>query len=184
MNIKILFPVVVFFSGFLLISCSDSNSKFISEVDKLGSTLLLAEQSIKVVDTGKIRQFLIKSNENLRFIQENYSDTMARETALLISDYSASRKSLRMFLENFSDVGREINYSKNQLFALKTDLENNLMEEGKFTDYFASESKSVEKLDDLSKNLLHWYETAIKMYEEKSPAVEKIIKEMKEKAGL
>lgn len=170
----------LFFTGFLAISCGTPNTKFIAEVEKLEETLKRVEQELQVVDTSKIGAYLRISNENLKFIQENFKDTMNKETAILISDYSASRKSLRMFNENYSDIMKELAYSKTQLYSMKTDIENNLMAEDKFTDYYSSESKSVEKLAELIQNLVQWYGSAIKMYEAKSPGVEEIVSQMKE----
>ena len=85
-----------------------------------------------------------------------------------------------MFLENYNDVMKELSYSKTQLYSMKTDIDNNLMPEDKFTDYYSSESKSVEKLQELVQNLVQWYDSALKMYEAKSPAVEKIISQLKQ----
>ena len=172
------FPAFIAFWAF---SCSTPDAGFIAEVEKLEKTIALSEQSLQALDTSKIGAYFRKSNEHLQFIQENTKDTIDKQTAILLSDYSASRKSLRMFLENYSDALKELQYSKNQLFALKTDVENNLMAEDKFADYYSSESKSVEKLNELIQNTVQWYASAVKMYEVKSPLVEKIVSEMKEK---
>lgn len=167
-------------TALLIVSCS-SNDRFLADVEKLEETLTKAEESLKAVDTSKTGEYFRISNEKLKFIQENFKDTMDRETTLIIADYAASRKSLRMFMENYSDVTKELDYSRSQLAALKADIQKGLMPEDKFTDYYSSESKSVEKLDELVQNLVQWYDSALKMYEAKSPPVEKIISSLKEK---
>lgn len=169
------------FAGILLTSCGNRNEKFFAEVEKLEETLARAEESLKVIDTSKTGEYYRISNENLTFIHDNFKDTMNRETTLMIADYAASRKSLRMLMENYTDVTKELAYSRTQLSSLKADIQNNLMAEDKFTDYYASESKSVEKLDELVQNLVQWYDSALKMYETKSPPVEKFISRLKEK---
>jgi hypothetical protein len=159
-------------------ACGTPDAKFLAEVEKLENTLAKAEASLKVVDTSRISNYLHASNENLRIISESFRDTMNKDTAILIADYAASRKSLRMFLENYSDVLKELDYSGSQLQAMRSDIENNLMPEDKFTDYIFTEAKSVERLEELVENLLQWYGSALRMYEEKNPYIEKIIRDM------
>ena len=60
-----------------------------------------------------------------------------------------------MFLENYTDVRQEFNYSKMQLYSMKSDIENNRMPEDKFSDYYSSESKSVERLVELADKILN-----------------------------
>ncbi len=175
-----------FYSGILffsisLFSCGTRNAQFVSQVEELEETIQKAQQSIVTIDTSKIGNALRISTGNLKFIQENFKDTMDKETAFLMSDYSASRKSLKRLLENYSDVIRELSYSQSQLANLKLDVENNVMEEQKFNDYYSSESKSVEKLDEYAKNIVEWYASALRMYEEKNSAVEKIVGQLNAK---
>lgn len=179
MNINLPKSWVSFFISLLLFSCGAPDSRFISQVESLEKTIFASEQSLQGIDTSKIGNYFRISNENLKFIQENM-DTMDKQTAILVADYSASRKSLRMFLENYSDVSKELGYSKKQLNDLKTDIEKNLVAEDKFTDYYSAESKSVDKLSELVENLVQWYSSALKMYEAKSPAVERLILQMRE----
>lgn len=173
--------VQTFFFVFFLFSCGTRNAQLISEVEKLEEQLKKAQQSIASIDTSKIGNYLQISTENLKYIQENYKDTLNKENAFLLSDYSSARKSLKRFSEQYSDVIRELSYTQAQLSALKADVENNIVDEQKFSDYFNAESKSVEKLAELTNNLNNWYASALRVYEEKNPSIEKFISQLKEK---
>lgn len=172
---------VTAFAFVFLFSCSSQNTRFLAEVEKLEAEISKCSDSLQLADTSLTGNLLRKSSENLKFIQDNFHDTMPKEIAIILSDYSASRKSLRMFQQSYSDAVQELNFSRNQLAALKTDIQNSLMDENQFADFYSSESKSVEKLNELVKNLVVWHQSAIRMNETKSPPVEKFISELKEK---
>lgn len=112
----------------------------------------------------------------MQILQEKFrQDTINKETAILISDYAASRKSMKMFLDNYGSIIQEVEYTKDQLEALKSDLKNSAIPEDKFSDYFGNEVKSVEKLKELINNLLQWHDSAIIMYETKNQAIDKLL---------
>ena len=179
MNIRSNRFFFLFIFGLILVSCTTTNSKFLGEVEKLEESVASSEKAFLAVDTATIGKYLRTSNVNLQYFQDNNIDTLDKQTAILISDYAASRKSLRRLLEQYNDIAQEINYTKKQLLALKTDVTNNALGEEKFSVYYSSEVKAVDRLNELIDNMVQWDSSAIKMYESKSPPFEKILQNLK-----
>lgn len=172
-----LIPVIFFIIS--LSSCTGgANKEHLAEVAKLAVMLDSMESKMHTMDTAKAGNITRIVYGNIKFIHEHKKDTMDKETAMFIADYSAIRKSYDRFISSYRDHYNELVRSKAQINFLQSDLKNNLVREEEFRQYLSSESMAVNKLHESIGNLQQWYETTMRTFEERNPKIEEMVKEM------
>ena len=129
----------------LLDSCTGAFDKEIGEVESLNKIVLEAEKSVLSLDTGEI--FAVKRQLALDIkAMESITDTLSREEIFAMTGYMEGKKRLYNFVNNYNNYLEEIEFAKNQLDNLKTDLENSKITKQEFTEYYVLEQSEVMKL--------------------------------------
>lgn len=163
----------------LAFACSNSNENEVAKVSGLEEILLNTEEVLNSVDTSETFALYREVKHNLKFIQNNYSDTMQKDDAFTLGDYNANRKALYFFVENYNKFNNEIELSKNQLNNLKTDLANNTINIDDFPNYFETEQQIIIELNNQVSTAVNGINTVISNYKDLTPKVNKIIADIK-----
>lgn len=90
-------------------------------------SLTQAQALLAAVDTSEFLSMGREINKNVVFIQTYYQDTMPRETAFMLSDYSSMSKTFKRFRGNRGKLVNKIGFSLAQMQELLTDLKNNVV---------------------------------------------------------
>ena len=132
--------------GLLLIfSCNNTNKKEIDEIDELLEIINKTENKLLALDTAKI----FESKRQIVLDFKNYTqftDTIKKEEALRIDDIFGTKKKFIRIHKYYTSILENLNYSKLQLNALKTDLNNELLSKEVFLDYLNSEKNALDEL--------------------------------------
>ena len=172
-NIQILFIGLVCLS---IVACTkglneDQSNKLNLLQSRLDSTL----NKIEAVDTAKNRVSFDHFFENIRFIQEEMTDTITPELALFFDDYYSMRKAFKMYAQEYPLILNELKISKKQLADLKHDGEAGILEDGQFEKYYHLESNNLVLAEEKANEVLYAIETIEPMYDEMNPKVDSIL---------
>ena len=129
-----------------LIACNSNKDK-IGKVKSMYDILESAEEIVEQVDTGEAFSAHREIKQKLLFIQKNYPDTIDKPSALFIGDVHSMRKILTHFKESREEFEEEIEYSKEQLEDMISDLEENKMPADKFNEYYQTEMDAILDLN-------------------------------------
>jgi len=174
--------ILLAITAVVLAACSPGyNKEQMAKADSLLGHLDNVTTKLESMDTVIVDKYYRTANEALKFIQDNYTDTMEKEAGFLLSDYQVTRKSLRRLRETYIEEVDMLEYSRKQLSDLKTDIKNNLLTEEHFNEYFNAESEAVSRLIESIENMSSWHQSTIKKFEERNPKVQKIVEELKQK---
>lgn len=172
---NIFFNSAFIFIALLFLSC-DKKDKYAAEIkmlDTLQQKVNNASIDFKKIDTLMVAAKCDSIVSQLTFIQNNYKDTMTKETAIFLEEYRSIKKSLDAFMKEVKGTLEEIEYSEKQRNSLVRDLQNNLQEEEKAKKYFNDEKFAMEQLIQKMNDMSKFANENIEKYEELYPKVKK-----------
>lgn len=163
-----------------LISCQPNEVKERSkQVDSLQVVMNKSAETLMALNP----EFTAEANgiieEKLDFIQNNYSDTMNRETAILIGDYTRMRRNLNKLNTTYKSQLTQVDYTKKQLENLKTDVKNQKIGQEEFEVYLNTEKEQIEKISETISNLSTWQENTEKRFGQLDSAINVLISNIK-----
>ena len=181
-NLKsFLFIGIVLVSLFSACSHSDKYAAEIKQLDSLSLLLDSAELKFRDIDTLKIYNYVKEIETNLDFIEKNNTDTIGRDFAFAISEYSLLTAPLKKINKEYAKMGEEMEESKEHISDLIHDLKINKLEEDKAALYFQDERiaanrviRDVEIIEKITK-------LNLEKFEEHNPKVLKFMEEIKTK---
>ncbi len=138
---KIIYSLIVVVS--LLTSCSNSYSPEIKVIDSLLVALDSSKTVLYNLDTGQVYRRIKTCTRNINYIYNN-DDTVNREQAFFIDDYSLCRKYYGKIAQKFPRLFEEIETVPKQLENLKRDLSKNLISQDKAAKFLAEEQRAAE----------------------------------------
>ncbi|MFH1004758.1 MAG: hypothetical protein V1781_04585 [Bacteroidota bacterium] len=142
---------------FLFSSCNEKPdcSKEISHLDSAEIVLDNAKKNLLLVDTNYIRTFYNSTADNLHVIMKKISgDTINKITIMFLSDAYQQSENIFNLLNNIQYLVSAISETKQRISNLKHDLNKNLIEKTKFSEYVVSEMNISKKIYDTVNNVV------------------------------
>jgi chromosome segregation ATPase len=120
------------------------------EIHAIDSLLVLVDTvriDYRRIDTTGYAEGSNGFASRIGFVQSAYKkDTMEREVAMLMANYRDLKKPFSRFKNEYERIGKEIEFSRNQLLDLKHDLEHNLLDSNLVRKMLSSETEAVDQL--------------------------------------
>ncbi len=174
--------LIVLITSITLFSCGNANQKEIAEVDGLLTLIEETEKSLLSIDTARVfatqRQMEIDFKEYTQF-----TDTITREEVFRVDEIVGSKKKFNRTTKNYIAFLDNVNYSKEQLGNLKTDLKNGLIKKEQFLIYFESEKSAFNGLTKKIEKSIGDFEVAIAKYELERPEFLQLIENRRQRAA-
>ncbi len=158
-----------------IVSCSSPEEKKMDRVDSLYKVVEVLEDSIAKVSLAKVESMIEENQRLIDRVQNEYKDTIEKEEMFFFYDFKRYRKSITQLKQNIEFQTGQIAYTKTQLENLKEDINNGLIIDEHFKNYFSSEQEAVNRLKETSKSINQWYRGSFKRYDELKKGVHEIL---------
>ncbi len=173
--------IALFLLGYMVSCTSKADQAKINAIDTLLMSLNDAEEMLLSVDNQTVDKKLQLVKENTKFIQDNLTDTIDKATALEISEYYSYRKALTFYKENYGEFQEAINTSRKQLNDLKADVENGLLTDEKFNEYYNNEMRIALEITQNIEQAVNGVNIVLPKIDQKQPVIEKVIEHIRQK---
>lgn len=174
----ILSQISLLFFVFLALSCTKNKySGEIRSLDSLYQEIVIVEKQIKAVDSKEVKRTYEEIVRNVKFVRQDYTGSYDANAIELFSEYKRIRKPINNFDHNQEELLRELNYTKNQLKSLATDLKKGTMTDEKVKEYYQEEYSVAKKIHYESGLLLDSLTGALKKFQQLHPKVQEFINE-------
>lgn len=137
---NIFLPILVL--TITLFSCKNAFEKELQEIADLHETINNTEEVLLSVDTAVTFALVREIKQDLWQFGNKY-DSLNKEDAFQVAEYYSNKKSLYYFYENHHKFTKEIEVSRNQLDALKKDLNGGAIPKEQFLDYHKNEQEII-----------------------------------------
>lgn len=161
-----------------LSACQQGNPEHLAKLDELEQRLANVEAGLAEVNGKQLDDLHEDAKSQLRFIQKQYTDTMPLDMMLFLSDYRSARKLLGQCSQNHVRMQTAAATARVQLKNLRTDVQNNLLEDSEFNTYLATETEAIEGLEKQLVDLTEKAPKAVERYEKFNPGVLDLVKEL------
>lgn len=155
-----------------------------AKIEKLQIRIDSSIQAFNQIDSAKAMQSAIHFDENLKYIKNEYRDTIDNKTALYIDEYYSLRKAFSLIKKDYSKTSTDLTSTNKRLEDLEHDLNNGLIEDTQFNQYIQLESNNVSLIEESTSNIVYAYSVVQPMYDTMNPKVDSLIDESKRKATL
>jgi len=172
--------LMILMVGYLFSCTSKADQAKIQSIDTLMLTLNDAEEMLLSVDANLVDEKLNELKEKEDFLKKNLRDSLDKPTALEIGEYFTYGKALRFYKENYSEFMEAINTSRKQLNDLKADVENGLLTDEKFNEYYNNEMRIALEITQNVERAVNGVNVVLPKIDEKQPVIEKIITHIEE----
>jgi len=170
------FIFLTFVLGLMIFGgCNSAENKKIARVDSLYTVLESIEDSLEVISITKVNRLLDENMNLVTKVQNQISDTLTKEQMFFLSDFKRFRKSLTQLVQNIEFQVGQVGYSKTQIENFKEDINNGLIIDEYYNDYFNTEKEAIGRLKESSINISTWYKGTFKRYDELKKGVEQIL---------
>lgn len=180
------FKLFVFFGSLavLMFSACDPSKRYaveLQQLDSLSNSLDSVQLKFVAIDTIAIHKHINELNTNLNFIENNNTDTVNRETAFALSDYSMLRESFKKINKECAGLIKEQKESKEQILNLIHDLKNGKVQEEKIPVYIKEEKIEADRVIQGVQILSESTKMDIEKFELNNPKVLAFIEKIKAK---
>ena len=136
-----------------LVSCTNTQfyTDYAVRVDSLGASLEASASSFEQIDTSLISDIANTVGAGLDTLKAYRFDSVS---ASMLNDYSYIRSACKTILREYPLAMKELQYSRDQLFNLKHDIEHRHLEEEMIDKYFADEMEAVSRLKEKMRMLV------------------------------
>ncbi|MCB0402159.1 MAG: hypothetical protein KDD41_08750 [Flavobacteriales bacterium] len=172
--------IIILIVSLGLFACGNKFEKEIGEVDGLISMADEVEKSILSVDTSRAFSVKRQMEKDLKMLDQ-FSDTIDKSTAIKLGEYYSGKKRVFAFYNNYLQFVSKINYTKDQLRNMKQDLENGVMPEDKFEDYYKTEQVYLMELSSQVNHSLEGLDQTITYFETSKNEIETILESLRQK---
>lgn len=149
----------------LFTSCKKQYKEQNKKIDSLLEELQQSNRTLTAVDTVTVFELADKVKSDLQLLHQMV-DTLELESAEIIADAYGERNKLFYFKDNYSLFTKELNVSNQQVNKLKQDLNNDLLSDEKFNEYYQQEKAIIvnlnEKIAQVVKDLNEAFDVIIK----------------------
>jgi hypothetical protein len=170
-----LFCLAVFYT-----SCKNTHGyeKYVKELDSLKVVVEQAIDNFKTVDSLAVYNAGIKQQTYTQFINANLKDTVSKEEAENLQDFSNAGTGLQLYLSKRQQWLQEANHTVNQLHNLAHDLKNGSVETDEAVEYIHQEKQSSEKIIEELKINTEAVRGIMETHTKTLPVVEEIVKKL------
>jgi hypothetical protein len=178
----ILFPILttIVLGIFTLSSCNHAvKEERIQKIDSLNVHLNYVLSSIDKIDPQLLENRIAEIDQLSNWLWENVADTLPKKPGMAMGDLIRTNKYLKQSLSRYNDITKESSYSRDQLAALKKDVENSFYSDEEFSGYFSTEASSITELVKATDELNYKYEYSTGRYEKNKPLVDSMIDSIK-----
>jgi hypothetical protein len=91
-------------------------------------------------------------------------DTLELAAATTLDNYNRIRRSIGKLTAAAVGQKKDLDVTRAQLMDMKTDLENEMMNELTFNEFFPSESAAVARLAEANISMLSWYQNSLSSF--------------------
>ena len=165
-------------------SCKNSYEKEHQQILLLQDTIASAENILLSVDTAETFALVREIKQDLWNFGNKY-DSLDKEAAFKVADYYRNKKNIYFFFDNYKKFNKEIKISKEQLVALQKDLDNGIITQKQFLDYYNNEQQIIKALNDKINNAVNGIEISVDRIKKSKPEIKRLLKqfEIKEDVG-
>ncbi|MBD79145.1 MAG: hypothetical protein CL840_09515 [Crocinitomicaceae bacterium] len=175
--------IALILAGALMGCSSNPNEESIKIVDSLLVKVKQADEELSSVNINGITSYVDTITFDVKFIQQEYKDTMTLDLATKVDVYHRLVKSIYKFEKNYNAQKDDIAYSKKQLLNLKSDLNSGVMDSGLLAMYLPAETEAVNRLLESNSSLKIWFENIESGYSSRRPSIDSLIQVIKEEEG-
>jgi hypothetical protein len=129
----------------LFASCSNSYTSEIKTIDSLLISLDSSRNLLYAMDTGLVYKRIQTCTDNINYIF-NHNESVNREQAFIIDDYSLCRKYYSKFAQKFPRLFDDIETVPRQLENLRKDLSKDLIPKEKASKFLIEEQLAAESM--------------------------------------
>ena len=138
---------IVLLSFVLFIGCKpDPNEESIKKIDALLVQVKEAESGLSGLSPDKYLPYMDTINFDVKFIQQEFSDTMTLAIGTKVDGYYRIVKSISKYESTYNDQLKDIKYSSKQLNNLRSDLGVGVLDSNLLAMYLPTESEAVSRL--------------------------------------
>lgn len=167
-----------------IIGCSSNpNEEAIKKIDNLLVEANQASIQLSEFNPDDVKPLVDTINFDVKFIQQEYADTMTLELATKIDTYLRNVKSIRKFESAYNAQRKDVDYSIDQLNDMKADLESGIMDSTGFKMYIGSEEEALNRMKESNIGLKTWYESIQSTFKTYKTPIDSIILEIKAQNG-
>jgi len=130
-----------------LSSCHNAEKKQqIAKIDSLITIIDSTESNLEKMNIDTVRKKYSAFRETNQRVIAHYQEYRNEENWKYMCAFQEVRKAFKVMVNKHKSYEQELKISREQLENLKHDVDESLLEEKEFKDYFAMESKSVHDL--------------------------------------
>lgn len=164
----------------MLGSCNQAiKEERLKRVDSLSNELERSAELFAKVDSVLIMNRLADIDRTGLWIYDNATDTLDRDIGIVFGDFMRTKKYYNQCMTRYVDVRSELDYSSEQLDALRLDVKNNFYSEQEFKGFFNAEAESMAKLVSATYELEEKYLTTNDRYAKFKPVVNSMVDSIK-----
>ncbi len=160
-----------------IVSCSSQQDKEnIAKVEALIQETQTYVEQLEATDSVSISEHYKKMMHHIEYLQLNLTDSIPTPLIAKLSDYRAHRKTYQFYGKKFSSTLKDAKLEVKQLEALKKDIENNIVDENKFDNYYQLEASNVGAIAENTIKMVESIEKSEEVYAEISPVADSLMK--------
>lgn len=180
---KILKPLLflpLFYLAACFMSCKNTHDyeKYVKELDSLKVVVEQAIGNFKTVDSVSAYNASIKAQTYTQFINTSLKDTISKQEAESLQEFSFSGTGLGLYLEKRHQWLSEAYATVNQLHNLSHDLKNGSIETDEAVEYIHNEKQNSEKIIEELKINTELARSVMETHLRTLPLVEELVKKL------
>ncbi len=145
---KIPYLIVVVICAVFFGSCTNQ-AKYTEQVGSLDSLRIELDKKLAVfssIDTTKISRYTKTYSGNVTWIEQNIKDTVSKEYLNALKNYRGVNEPLLFIRENYANMIKDAEFSKQQLSKLSSDMKNKAIDDEKAFEYYTIEKMEAKKI--------------------------------------
>jgi len=174
-NVRYIIALVItsFFAG-----CRPDFTAELNAADSLTNVLNKVEASSNEVDARLIKQYMNNVNEKCQKIQNELTDTVEVEDAQTLVSFCSLDEHLQSCLDRKEMIDAEVLRTRNQLFNLRSDLQEGRANKDSVNTYIEQEFLFVESLDEGTEQMVVELNSCFETYAELKDEIDRFIIEL------
>lgn len=153
------------------------------KLETLSRELDSTAKVIQKPDSIKIKKISDYYHSTRKYITKEMDDTLDRETLFYLDTFLVLKKVVRFFDNQYFPILRETEEMQKQINDLKHDINEGLIDEKRFEEYYQLEQDNFLKLKNVSSEVDRFYQLMLGKYQRMSPKIDSIINATKAKTN-
>lgn len=162
----------------VLAGCRPDFTAELNAADSLTNVLNKVESASNEVDARVIKQYIKNVNEKCRKIQSELTDTVEIEDAQILVSFCSLDEHLQSCLDRKEMIDAEVLRTRNQLFNLRSDLQEGRANKDSVNTYIEQEFLFVESLGEGTEQLVVELNSCFETYAELKDEIDRFIIEL------